>query len=329
MKSSEVERPPVTLVVPNYNGKNLLAKNLPEVLKAAAHYPGKATIIVVDDGSSEKGTKELVQNFKSIVYVQHEHNQGFSCAILTGVKNSETEFVFLLNSDVSPSVDFIEPLVDALQDDAVFAASPLIYNEDGSVNKYSWNHYSWIGVNLVRKKWTIEKLQEYQNKRPIRHLFCSGGSVLIRKSRFLLLAGFADIYKPYYSEDLDLGVRAWRRGWHSVFEPKSSVIHQQEGSIRTQEKSDFVKTIQRRNTFYFEWSHLSVYRLLCFRSLFWLRQIIGRALKGDKIYLKGLKLALMNIRSVRTRRTAIENNSQAMTFDELIAQLNEDRNSQR
>ena len=39
MKSSEVERPPVTLVVPNYNGKNLLAKNLPEVLKAAAHYP--------------------------------------------------------------------------------------------------------------------------------------------------------------------------------------------------------------------------------------------------------------------------------------------------
>ncbi len=311
------EYPSVTIIIPNYNGKNLLEKNLPDVCKATNHYPGEAGIIVVDDGSSEKGTKELVQRFESIVYIQHKFNQGFSSAVFTGINSAKTEFIFLLNSDVSPALISIEPLVSALQDNHIFAASPLIYNEDGSANSYSWNHYYWNELNLTRKKWTVEQLNSTQKDKPIKHMFCSGGSVMLRKSKFLLLGGFADIYKPYYSEDLDLCVRAWRQGWKSVFVPSSSVIHQEAGAIKTQEKTDFVKIIQRRNSFYFEWSHLSVYRLVCFRSLFWLRQLIGRIIKGDKIYLKGLLLALKGLKLVIAHR-AMTRSSSNMTFEEVI-----------
>jgi len=312
-----VEYPAVTIVIPNYNGKQLLQKILPDVCLAAQHYPGKTNIIVVDDGSSEKGTQELVQSFQSIDFFQHPKNRGFSEAVLTGFKSSTTEFIFLLNSDVSPALDSIKPLVARLQDDKVFAVSPLIYNEGGSLSTYSWNRYRWKGLDLRRKKWSLEDIKKAHQTGPIKQLFCSGGSVMMKKSRFLLLGGFASLYKPYYSEDLDLCVRAWRRGWQSLMEPNSSVIHQEIGSINANEKSTKVKTTQRRNSFYFEWSHFPISRLLFFRSLCLLRQLVGRTLTGDKIFLRGLLQALGGLKLVVRHRKEIIASSE-LSLEEVI-----------
>ncbi len=316
------EYPPVTVVIPNYNGKQLLAKNLPDVCQAIDHYPGQAKIIIVDDGSSELGTEALVNSFQYTHYIQHRYNQGFSAAVFTGITAAETELIFLLNSDVSPSSGAIAPLANALQDNTIFAASPLIFNEDGSANSYSLNQYYWAGLNLTRRKWTQEKLKSMTDSPSIKHLFCSGGSVMLRRSRFLLMGGFAEMYQPYYCEDLDLGAQAWRRGWQSVLVPQSTVVHQEEGSISSEEKTAHVKTIQRRNAFLFEWSHLSWYRLLCFGCPFWLRQLLGRLIKGDTVYLKGLLLALGQLPTVASHRTTIKKNSIAFTFEALLDLLN-------
>ena len=40
------------------------------------------------------------------------------------------------------------------------------------------------------------------------------------------LAGFDEIYQPAYVEDLDLGVRAWLRGWPSVYCAEARVLHE-------------------------------------------------------------------------------------------------------
>ena len=315
--------PAITIVIPNYNGKNLLAKNLPSVCKAAEFYSGTANIIVVDDGSSEMGTEKIVSEFEPIIYLRHEVNLGFSAAVLTGVRSAKTEMIFLLNSDVSPSIDSIKHLVTPFKSDTIFATSPLIYNEDGTPNIYSWNQYHWKGLKLVRKKWDLDQLNLTENTEPIPHLFCSGGSAMIRRSMFLSLGGFSDIYKPYYSEDLDISVRAWRKGWQSLFTPQSSVIHQEEGAIKSQEKVSFVKTIQRRNSFYFEWSHFSIFRLFFFRSIYWLKQVIIRSLKNDRVYLKGLYLAMKNIRPAIRHRLSIDKAS-SVSFENILTRLEGD-----
>ena len=315
------EFPAVTVVIPNYNGKQLLSANLPGVCKAAAHYPGEVYIIVVDDGSSEAGTQELAERFSPIKYIQHAQNKGFAEAILTGVKQAETELLFLLNSDVLPMVDSIQPLVSAIQDDMVFAVSPLILNEDSSANRYSLNLKFWYCFDLKDVRWKMEQVVEARMNGPIEHLYCSGGSMLTRRSRFLAMGGFAPIFKPYYAEDKDLGIRAWRQGWRSIFEPNSRVVHQEFGTIGTHEKRDYVRMIQRRNSFFFEWSHLSLLKLLGYRSPFWLKQIIGRALRGDLVYLKGLGLALVEMKSVLQHRSLVFRNSDAFNFEQLIDRL--------
>lgn len=45
--------PSITAIVPNYNGSELLGKNLPSVISALKRYGHGSALIVVDDGSKD------------------------------------------------------------------------------------------------------------------------------------------------------------------------------------------------------------------------------------------------------------------------------------
>ncbi len=57
-------------------------------------------------------------------------------------------------------------------------------------------------------------------------LYGSGGCTLYDASKLEALGGFDEVYKPAYVEDLDLGVRAWLRGWPSVYCAGARVLHE-------------------------------------------------------------------------------------------------------
>jgi len=60
----------ISIVIPNYNGENILEKNLPKVLESA----GNAEVIVVDDASTDESLKKL-NNFKTkIKVIKNEKN---------------------------------------------------------------------------------------------------------------------------------------------------------------------------------------------------------------------------------------------------------------
>src|SRR5262249_51886494 len=56
-------------------------------------------------------------------------------------------------------------------------------------------------------------------------LYGSGGCTLYDAAKLAQLGGFDEAYQPAYVEDLDLGVRAWQRGWPSVYCEKARVLH--------------------------------------------------------------------------------------------------------
>ena len=51
----------ISIVIPNWNGKKLLEKNLPLVFKAL---PKKAEIIIIDNGSIDGSVEEIKNYFK-------------------------------------------------------------------------------------------------------------------------------------------------------------------------------------------------------------------------------------------------------------------------
>ena len=122
---------------------------------------------------------------------------------------------------------------------------------------------------------------------------------------FLELGGFHPLYKPFYGEDYDLGIRAWYQGWATYFEPGVSVIHQSQGSIKDNVKRAYVKQVRRRNRYFLEWMHMSKTQLL-FSTLPWtMFQLVGELLILDKTNLKGFFSAVASLPAVLRARWAV------------------------
>ncbi len=314
-------QPSISVVIPNYNGETLLLKNIPSVLKAMQIYQGESALIVVDDGSQDHSLQVLREHFPQVKVVVHKHNLGFAEAIQSGVNAAETELLFLLNSDVEVSEGLFAPLVQYFEDPNTFSVNPLIHDEHGKVKRHSWNLRQFKGGTLKLVSWRLDKalkLHEAGEKLP--SAYAHGGSFMVRKSMFNALQGFHPIFKPFYSEDYDLGLRAWRRGWASYFEPSVHIVHQSVGSIRSNVKMNHIKTIRRRNRYILEWMHLSASQLWLGAIPASLIQLLGELLLLDKVNLKGFYLACAKLPEVIQARREIQA-SQTMHLADIMTEL--------
>ncbi len=310
--------PPVSIVIPNYNGECLLEKSLKKVYEAVQSYPGEAEVIVVDDGSQDGSVLLVKHSFPDTRLIRHTVNQGFSEAVMTGVMNSSHEIVILLNSDVYPDQHFIEPLMRWFDRNDTFSVSPFVCNLKGTPTKISWNIIKIVRGNFRREKWKIDAvLQARQDDKPLLSLFASGGSMAFRKHMFLELQGFLPLYKPFYCEDRDLGTRAWKRGWKTYCEPESRVIHDHSITIRRHFSYSKKHLISSRNKFIYLWLHLSP-RTIVFSHIPWLiPRLLGRFVRLDIPFVLGFFVAISFIRKIYQIRSAWKRDGHNLYLDEL------------
>lgn len=312
---------PITVIIPNYNGAQLLRKNLPSVKVACKAYGEQCSIIVVDDGSADDSLSVLQHEFPEVEVVIHDKNKGFAEAIHSGVNAAKTELLFLLNSDVEVQADIFVPLVSYFDDPTTFSVNPLIYDEQGEVKRHSWNLRQFKTGTLKLMRWDLnDALNRRLNGEKLATAYAHGGSFMVRKSMFQALGGFHPIYKPFYSEDYDLGLRAWRRGWPSYFEPRAHIVHQSVGSIRSNVKMNYIKSIRRRNRYVLEWIHLTTPQLLFAALPASLIQLLGELLLCDRVNLKGFYLACLKLPEVIRARQALKE-TQVMQLDTVLAKL--------
>src|SRR5271166_5101900 len=88
-KQPRADTQPVTagasVIIPNWNGRDLLEKYLPSVITALAGNPANE-IIVVDNGSSDGSAEFLSRNFPDIKVLALERNLGFGGGSNAGVR---------------------------------------------------------------------------------------------------------------------------------------------------------------------------------------------------------------------------------------------------
>ncbi len=266
----------LSVVIPNYNGEDILRKNLPKVISSVED----AEIIVVDDASVD-GSLEVLVNFgKKIRVIKNEKNLGFSSTVNRAIKEAKGEIVILLNSDVIPEKGFLPPLLSHFDDEKVFAVGCMDKSvENGKIILRGRGIGSWKKGFLMHSRGEVNRMDT---------LWVSGGSGAFRKSIWDKLGGFSHLYDPFYWEDIDLSYRALKSGYKIVFEPKSIVIHEHEkGAIKSTYSNFKVKTIAYRNQFIFVWKNATDLDLL-FSHLLWLLYHFVKAFIGmDMAFFRG------------------------------------------
>jgi GT2 family glycosyltransferase len=293
----------VSIIIPNYNGKHLLEKNLPNVFLAAEYYKEKTKesieIIIIDDCSSDESVafiKFKISNFKKIQlkFIQNEKNLGFAPTVNRGVKEAKGEIVVLLNSDVSPNKDFLLPLLKHFSREEVFAV--------GCMDK-SLEHGKTVlrgrGVGRWQRGFLIHRAGELTKTTT---LWVSGGSSAFKKSLWERFNGFNELYTPFYYEDIDLSYRALKSGYTVLFEPESIVTHEHEkGAIKSHYSSAQIKKIAYRNQILFVWLNADTAILLS--HIVWLPyHIIKTLIRFDFPFIVGFCMALKNISKVIKKR---------------------------
>ncbi len=233
-----------SVVIPNYNGKELLEKNLPKVLACLENKANRIKeIIIVDDASTDGSVKLIKEKFPEIKLIKHRINRGFSATVNTGARMAKGRLIVLLNNDVVPKEDFLISVFPHFRNKNVFAVS--LHEKD-----FSWAKGKFENGFIVHGPGP-------KTRKTHQTFWVSGGSGVFRRSQWMKLGGMDEkLFSPFYWEDLDLCYRAAKRGWGLLWEPKARVEHKHESTISRWPKK-YVQRIQERNQLLFTWKNLT------------------------------------------------------------------------
>jgi GT2 family glycosyltransferase len=235
-----------SIVIPNFNGRQLLEKHLPKVVAAA----GKAEVIVVDDASTDDSVAFLKKGYPQVRLIQHQTNRRFAAACNTGVTQAKGRVVVLLNNDVSPEKGLIAPLMRHFEDSNTFAVGCReIERQNGR------EVISGRTACAFRRGFLVHWRPKDQESEDTCWTF--GGSMAVDREKYLRLGGMDELFAPAYWEDIDLSWRAKKRGWQVVFEHKAVVHHHHESTNPQELGRVRMKLYAYRNQILFSWKHLS------------------------------------------------------------------------
>jgi GT2 family glycosyltransferase len=208
-------------VIPSRNGKPLLEAQLPAIVRDLESFT--AEIIVADNGSSDGTAGWLRAAWPQVRFEVSSEPLSFARAVNRGIAVARYSHVCLLNNDMLIEPGFFGALVHAFERvPDLFCATAQIRFPEG-----------------VRREETGKAVmaQSHPEDFPIRCdeplpgedlsyvLYGSGGCSLYDAARLSALGGVDQAYEPAYVEDLDLGYRAWQRGWPSVYVAAAVVEH--------------------------------------------------------------------------------------------------------
>jgi GT2 family glycosyltransferase/glycosyltransferase involved in cell wall biosynthesis len=251
-------RSAASVVIPNWNGKDLLAKYLPSVVEALAGNPDNE-IIVVDNGSSD-GSAEFVRGqFPHVKLLPLPVNLGFGGGSNEGFREARNDIVVLLNSDMRVAPDFLAPLLEGFRDPDVFSVScQIFFSDPAKVREETGLTQGWWQDGGLRVRHRIDAA--------IDDLYpCSyggGGSCAFDRRKFEELGGFDPLLRPFYLEDTDLGYLAWKRGWKVLYQPRSVVYHEHRGTIGKRFREDQIQAVLKKNYLLFSWKNIHEWRRL-------------------------------------------------------------------
>ena len=232
----------LSVVILNWNGRRHLERYLPSVV---AHTEGDAEVVVADNGSTDDSLQWLRLNYPDVRVIRLDRNYGFAGGYNRALREVESEYVLLLNSDVEVTAGWWQPLVEVLdtESDVAAVAPKLLADMERTKFEYAGaagGFIDYLGYPFCRGR-ILSNVEEdrgqYDNRRDI--FWASGAAMCCRRELFESLGGFDEDFFAHM-EEIDLQWRMQLAGWRIVVEPKSVVYHLGGGTLPASSRKIFL-----------------------------------------------------------------------------------------
>lgn len=290
----------ISVVIPNFNGRLLLPEILPPLYIALDNTGLLFEVIISDDNSTDESISYIKENFPKIIIVQNKINKGFSPTINKGIFLAKYDLLLLLNSDVKLTNSYLKNILTYFDNEDTFGVMGRIIGWDNNEIQDGGKYPSYHGTK-IKTSGNFIPLNNSENEK-FYSFYLSGANALVSKEKIITLGGFNEIFAPFYIEDVELSLRAWRMGWKCYYEHNAICEHKTSVTIKTKESAKFVKTIYSRNKMYLHSIHLQGYNLTL-----WYLQLIPELLlnvfMGRFWYIKSLKMFFTSKKEVEESKT--------------------------
>jgi len=245
-----------TVVIPNWNGRDLLAKYIPSVVEAMKFHPDNE-VLVVDNGSTDGSAQFLGEHFPGVTVLALPKNLGFGGGSNAGFRAAKNDLVILLNSDMRVEPGFATPLLSAFTDEQIFAVScQILFTDPKKKREETGLTQGWWEAGGLRVRHRLDDAID----QPFPCFYGGGGSCAFDRAKFLELGGFDELLRPFYLEDTDLGYAAWKRGWKVLYQPASIVYHEHRGTIGRKFPAAYIDAVVKKNFLLFTWKNIHSWR---------------------------------------------------------------------
>ncbi|MBE7549747.1 MAG: glycosyltransferase family 2 protein [Anaerolineales bacterium] len=226
----------LSIIVVNWNVKELLDACLQSLLKAVHSTPRLAIEIIVVDSASTDGSPEVVrEHFSQVRLIASQENLGYAKGNNVGVETAQGRYLFLLNPDTVVQSDVLGRMVDYMDaHPEVGVLGPQLLWPDGSIQS-SRRRFPTPGSlfweSTLLEQWFPENryirryhLADQPATQPQKVDWVVGAAILIRREAWQQVGPIDPDFFMYF-EETDWCRRSVEAGWETHYLPTARVTH--------------------------------------------------------------------------------------------------------
>jgi len=309
----------ISVIIPNFNGVHLFRETIPAVEDALKAVKIPSEIIVADDCSTDGSVLFLKNNYPSLTILQNEINSGFSVTANKGIYAASYNTVLLLNSDVKLTPGYFLHQLQYFEMDDTFGVMGRITGWDNDQIQDGAKYPRFEGAKIKTAGNYLLK-NTAQMDGGLYSMYLSGANALIDRQKFIAIGGFNELFSPFYVEDYELSVRAWRLGYKCYFDYKSVCKHKLSASIKNSSRKQNINLIYNRNKMFLHAIHLSGIE----RTVWVLQLLLETILKTVTLnvtYFRSLKAFFLSLDKVREARQKFNEISRRLRSKKTLRQI--------
>lgn len=223
--------PTVDVIIPHFNGVEILDKCLASLEKAT--YPN-LSVIIVDNGTVDESLKLASEKYKRIKILSAGKNLGYAGGCNFGFRRTRGKYAVFLNNDTEQEPDWLERLVEvAEKDDRIAAVQPKLLSMQARQRGEKVFDYAGaaggmldaLGYPYARGRvFNSVEVDKGQYDTVTEIFWASGAAMMVRRSVVEELGAFDDDFFAHM-EEIDLCWRMKLAGYRVVSVPDAVVYH--------------------------------------------------------------------------------------------------------
>ena len=297
----------ISIIIVNWNVRDLLDKCLASVYRSAAHLPvGVFTEIIVVDSASADGSVEMVrEKYPAVRLLAQTENLGFTRGNNLGLAQAKASYLFLLNPDTELDERALPDMLEYMtrHTDAGILG-PHTLNTDGS-HQSTRRRFPTLTTGLFESAWlsayaplsieTNYRMLDADDRDILEVDWVQGSAMMVRTEVYEAVGGLDEGF-VMYAEEMDWCKRAKAAGWKVVYHGRAFIKHH--GGKSSEQAAAFKQIHFHTSKLRYFRKHHGYLHYLILRGTIWLQFLW-------QLLLESGKGALGHKRELRRRRVKV------------------------